>query len=107
MTNKQLHHLLKIWQPRLRLVDYDLNIKFCKPAEMYNKDAQGELYNFPLEMRAEVRIDPECEDIEHTVVHELLHCWLPWEWKGRDERREVAVNVLAYCFLTAYGRTAF
>ena len=82
MTNEQLQALCREWQQVLRLQDWDVRCKFVRQREMTDSGCAGEC-RFQLEKKQAViyvidPIDwpPNCawpQDVEKTLVHELLH----------------------------------
>lgn len=80
MKKKKLKKLLKRWQKRLRLRDWDIKIAVKRARHMTLDNVAGEiLWNLHSKEAVIHILDPiddECmtdENIEHTIVHELLH----------------------------------
>lgn len=79
---KQLPDVMHKWQHVLHLDAWDIRIKLCRQSEMLDPNVQGE-NNWTLATRQSVihvldpvdyPADTEFEqDMEQTVVHELLH----------------------------------
>lgn len=79
---KQLTRVMHKWQHILHLDAWDIRIKLCRRSDMFDQQAQGE-NNWTLATRQAVIhvLDPvdyphdtEFEqNMERTVVHELLH----------------------------------
>lgn len=110
VSQRQLDVLRREWQKRLRLQDWKITSRFVAPGDRPENmhDAVG--YNFINEAAKEGRIsilDPELaddgemersEDIENTLVHELLHCHLaPFFTEEEPEATlmEQAIELLA------------
>lgn len=76
MTDPQLQKLLKLWQKRLRLQDWQLQAKLV-PVVLIEHDAScsGSTTCKPSFMLAEIEIKDSLDDeeLEITLVHELLH----------------------------------
>lgn len=85
MKQKDLEALLKYWQDRLGLSHWDITIKFCSYIEL--EEAEGSCSPSPKRLLADIKVldpkeyhktdDDRPQDIEDTVVHELLHCLFP------------------------------
>ena len=80
---KEKLKLLKEWQRRLRLDDWNINLMYdCSPNDMMLKDVAGESEYVESDKIAVVRIVTEKDygkrvvpfDFERILVHELLHC---------------------------------
>lgn len=108
LTIKQLVNLVDEWQDRLHLVDWAIAVNYCTPDEMPSVNAQGSCGVDQNHKQATVRIlHPKhfaplgnaysLRDLEHTVVHELLHV----HFDGldvpdtRDRELEQVINLLA------------
>lgn len=81
-SDKDLVELCKEWQKRLRLQDWEVQISFKRKFDMALAEALGDITYQRESRRAVINIldpldyDPAHLfpiDIEHTVVHELLH----------------------------------
>ena len=95
VTGKQLASLGRRWQRRLRLADWRVSFAFADlPA-----DTLGEVESDPDTREATVSIARKCEDVEGTVVHELLH--LHFDTRP-GTAQEQAINAVADALL---GRT--
>ena len=79
LTKEQLEHACEVWQKRLRLQDWDIDIEVCRHWEI---DSQGSCRVSPELKWACIRIqevsDSEGDtkahyDMEHTLLHEMLH----------------------------------
>ncbi|MDE2104520.1 MAG: hypothetical protein KGL39_45210 [Patescibacteria group bacterium] len=100
MTQPQLERTCRIWQKRLRLVDWDVTAVLV-PAEQM--EDFGETIPDETELRAGMKIR-DCEEAEATVIHELLHLrLLPFDAEDQDQK-ETAINLLADCFMRAYPK---
>lgn len=104
MTEKQIRKLLAFWQKRLSLQDWTIDfslvpkmtiagfgecscdeqakiatVRLTKPDEIYTRDASSEAIK---------------DDIEDTIVHELLHIWFHQARSG-DNKHAVEHGVRA------------
>lgn len=79
--NPNLDELLAKWQPVLRLQDWDIEILYVKPHELA-PNTGGEVIRCDKKKVARIKVlDPDnfdpClivkQDVEYTVVHELVH----------------------------------
>ena len=81
-NEEQLQEKLKQWQERLRLQDWIVKVKIVRQREM-QADRQGEVeFNVHNKVAMIKIIDPidyddwDKQDMEDTLVHELLHLHL-------------------------------
>lgn len=80
MGIRQLRVLAKEWQAKLGLTEWEIKVAWGKlsdspdPAkyEMY-PDCEGNTWWFTEDFRVIILIRKGCEDLEGTLVHELLH----------------------------------
>lgn len=98
MTQKQLENLCKLWQERLRLQDWDIEIRFNPKIDA---TVLGLCYPMESQYFATIEIAPEkvvMEDypeggVERVVVHELLHILFdPNQLWARDPGKRSAQN---------------
>jgi len=108
MTDQDLNQLCEKWKEILRLQDWDTKITLTRKYNMWQENVQGEVsFTTPKKMAVIHVIDPIDydpsivveQDIEKTVVHELLHLHLA-EWSDMTEdgtpvSGEQAINALA------------
>lgn len=94
MTSRQLATLGRRWQRRLRLADWRVGFQFAPELDgklsgcvEFDRDAR----------EAVVSIARECEDVEGTVIHELLHLHFA---APRGEPQEQAINAVAGALVT-------
>lgn len=80
LTEKQLQEKLHYWQEKLRLKDWIVKVKIVRQREMSKIDGIGEIQFSIHNKTAMIYIlDPvdyddwEKQDMENTLVHELLH----------------------------------
>lgn len=82
MNLKSLEDMLRFWQERLRLQDWDIKICFARGSEFDDGSSSGEVLYRLRSKQAMIKIlDPIDypgdtlweQDVEETVVHELLH----------------------------------
>lgn len=82
LTEGELYHKLKLWQERLGLQDWDVVVSICRARDFISPNAMGECnWVLPKKMAA-IRIlhqddfdqgSMQRQDMELTLVHELLH----------------------------------
>lgn len=108
MTDQDLNQLCEKWKEILRLQDWDTKIAFTRNYSMWTENSAGEVSFTTKKKVATIHIlDPVdyspniCveQDIEKTVVHELLHLHLA-EWSDMTEEGtpvsgEQAINALS------------
>lgn len=74
-----LTKVLKRWQKRLRLRDWDIDIQRAKPKRLGGKYNVGRV-EYSLDSKtATILVSDKLKnkkDVEHTIVHELLHLHL-------------------------------
>ncbi len=82
MTERELKTRLKYWQKILRLQDWDVSIRYNSAVDMAENN-QGQIYLDCASRRAMINIlqpneyrtpiDKWKQDIDNTIIHELLH----------------------------------
>ena len=75
MTDKQLKQLCVKWQERLKISDWEVDIKFSSHRDM-PEGLVGVCRAMTTQKYAQIRIIkdiPPDEDLETVVVHELMH----------------------------------
>lgn len=73
MRKRDLEKLLRHWQKRLYLQDWEIDVEVVPRSKM--PDQVGEL-EYVLEFRdATIKVRSDVDDPEQVIVHELLHCW--------------------------------
>ncbi len=111
MTKPDLKALVAEWQFRLKLQDWDVRVRYCRRYDM--PAAQGECRYTPEDKKAVVTIlDPNDyepndfwpQDVEETVVHELLHLHLGTivTIDAKDDRstvQEQVINAIAHALV--------
>jgi hypothetical protein len=101
VTAPELTRLCRLWQRRLRLMDWRVTVAIVPAADLNGSYGDGNLDGY--EMTAAIRIADNAP-VESTLIHELLHLrLLPWGVDDTDER-QTAMNLLADSFLQAYPR---
>lgn len=108
LTSKQLLNLVDDWQDRLHLVDWAIAVSYCTPDEMPSLQAMGSCgIDQPHKQAQMCILHPKyfaplgnaytLRDLEHTVVHELLHIHLDCldTPATRDRETEQVINLLA------------
>lgn len=104
MAPQKLKRLLRLWQKRLRLLDWDITVTLVSQDEIPGQEGHNDW--FDEEMRSSILIVNGADEakIEAVLVHELLHLRLSdWEVETLgDPKLERAINLLTDSFLTAY-----
>lgn len=113
MTQEQLEALCAEWQRRLRLQDWDVKIRLRRRYDMWVETNQGECKHETLKKLALVNIldptdyDPDNvwpQDVERTVVHELLHLhFAPFvgDYEQCNAAHEQAIDLIAGALVDA------
>jgi hypothetical protein len=115
MTNKQLEALCRLWQGRLRLLDWDIRAEFKRFHEMQANAGMNEINE--QHKTSTISILAECDSeylndgladfsVEHTLVHELvhLHC-LEFEPEQNSRAHihfELMINTLTSALIESY-----
>lgn len=109
MTTATLKRLMKLWQKRLKLQDWVVDVRFS--SDMDSDSSAGECSWHPDNRTATIHILPPniiIDDIEETLVHELLHILYEGHtWYSDDARsvhQERALNQTAAALVNAYSR---
>ena len=93
-TQEELEKLLKKWQKKLRLDNWDIQVKVVRASEMTLPNVQGENdYSTALHKSVVKILDPidyetdlsEEQDMERTLVHELMHLVL-WHCTPKESK---------------------
>lgn len=74
------------WQPALRLGDWDIRIEIVK--RPWHKSGDIKIDGTDKKAILLLNVKPQCENLEETIVHELLHLKL---W-GLDQMLEDLLN---------------
>lgn len=100
-TQRDLERMLKYWQRKLRLTDWKITIKFATLEELDGDQGKNTylieaktseiLVLNPHEYKPEEYPGKQPQDVENTVVHELLHLHLA-PWKTRNAAEEVQME---------------
>ena len=112
-TQDQLQQKLLEWQKRLRLQDWIISIKLVRERDMDLEGVQGEVFWVIEKKMATIKIlDPidyppdnmEPQDMENTLVHELLHLhFAALKYDGDNHiAEEQVIESIASGILTAY-----
>lgn len=106
LGQKELQRLVNLWLKRLRLQDWQVKAECCTVADL--PDALGQIPYDTEEKIATLKVRDDAP-VESTVVHELLHLRLePFsdgdEAEPRHAEREIAINLMACCYIAAYPR---
>ncbi len=107
MTDARLAKLCMLWQRRLRLLDWKIQVKFQPESGMPDDWGASDVLMDELAGSISLRDDLSDALAERTLVHELLHFrLLPFslgeESEPNHDAREQAINLLADCYLAAY-----
>jgi hypothetical protein len=116
MTAKELTALCVRWQEILRLRDWDVKIQFSRAFEMDGEE-QGSVSAVTTKKSALIKILDERDyptdiqwpqDIECTVVHELVHLhMIPFDTFGKEtlegKSLEQAVECIACALVRQHG----
>jgi hypothetical protein len=109
MTLPALRRLCKLWQKRLRISDWTIDLSWGSPEEMASVCGLT-LYD-PRNMIAAIRIDEHMDDemyldlgFEQTLIHELLHIvmhgWVDYE--AENIMQERSINHIADALYWSY-----
>lgn len=88
ISQRKLNSIKLEWQRKLRLQDWRITIRFADPEELKNwtaiDEACGACRHHEETKQAEILVldqkycaeenDERAQDVEDTVIHELLHC---------------------------------
>jgi hypothetical protein len=115
MDEITLTELCTIWQKRLRLQDWNVKVSTCRERDMCIEGTQGSCnYSHQLKAALIQILDPSdyppesitAQDIEVTLVHELLHLHFAALEPERDSPQHVAleqaIDLTAYALVAAY-----
>lgn len=103
MQKPNLNKLLAKWKKRLRLQDWNITIEY-KPGSIMGEGNIGETKLSPNNFFARIWIRdpkdietwiPTLENVELTVVHELVHLMVVWE----KEQEEVVIERIAQALM--------
>jgi hypothetical protein len=105
LTEKQITSLCRTWQRRLRLRDWRVEVRVVEDLG----DEYGRVDYDDTELTAKIWLlggdDRTSEDIERTLIHELLHLRLAaWEAPYGHPPQETAINLLADSLYAGYRR---
>ena len=111
MKLRELRRLLKIWAKRLRVDDWELNVKWGKPDNMTGEGVQGNIFFEPEFRRALIVLlalkyrEEEGDSPEEDLIHELLHLVLQGHGTRMkyDAMFERGLNQIAHALYTAYS----
>ena len=101
---KELRHMCKVWQRRLRLLDWRLTLQMVPELTEGEQELWGRLESTPGVMEATIfiaaGIPPEA--VEPTLVYELLHIRLQPFDEPDEQAKENAIDLIASTLLAAY-----
>lgn len=99
MRITEVRDRLAYWQGRLNIPEWKITVKYAALKDM---DGCAEWWTERLEARITLSRRQPTHQIEHTLVHELLHVVLyghaPYEQYNKD--RERAINRIASALIT-------
>lgn len=118
----KLNKLLKVWQKRLKLQDWTVNLKVCRGDEFSDTNTWGTCWVHNTKKFANIRVldavalENEPTSQEVILVHELLHILLPARNLGLDAKGDLAdlratlfeeaVDSLSFTLVEAYDQAA-
>jgi hypothetical protein len=116
MTQEQLEERTRYWQKVLRLQDWDVRVAIKRRHEFHVEERSGEIILDRYERSANVRLldpqdyPPDCirsQDMERTLVHELLHLHTDF-FKEEDHSvaEEQAINAIAMALIALERKDA-
>lgn len=102
LTVPQLYDRLRHWQEVLRLQDWDVEVRIVRQTGLSDDANTGELHSWPSKKRAVILIvEPEDyegtnprllqirQDMEYTLVHELVHLVFAHHARPSDPNIEI------------------
>jgi hypothetical protein len=113
LTNEQLEQKLKEWQKRLRLQDWIIQVRIARANELPENSMGCVHAVLPKKMASIKVLDPidydhslmVPQDMEDTLVHELLHLHLEPILQGIDDSKyievEQAIESISFGLVTA------
>lgn len=112
LSPKELAVCVAKWQRILRLQDWDIRLRMARHSEMHLTNAAGEISIFDAKKIATVHVlHPEdftlmgvtapVQDMEYTIVHELLHIHLH-PMRAREVDEEQAIHAMATALVQCY-----
>lgn len=113
LNDKQLVKVCAEWQEALKLGDWALEIRKTKKMD-HDLGARVEWFTETHQAKIDV-LHEDCypdncwvnQDMEHRIVHELLHIVLKdWDCEKDDPQQEWAVNRIASALVNAKRKTA-
>lgn len=116
-TEEQLREKCSEWQRILRLQDWDVRTSIVRERDMVTKDSNAEIsVNVPHRLAQLRMLDPidyslDClnpQDMERSLVHELLHIHL-WTFTTDlsttlQDAEEQAINMITNALISLYRR---
>ncbi len=106
MSPQKLKRLLRLWQKRLRLLDWSVTVALVPQEEIPGEEGHNDWDDEDMSSRIRIVDVPDEVKVEAVLVHELIHLRLA-DWEAEtygDPKLERAVNLLTDSFLTAYRR---
>ena len=116
MTQEELRARCRVWQERLRLQDWDIDVRLARVRDLDDLTTAGDAETMVQKQCARIRVldvqdpfnDPHCPyDPETTLVHELLHvafkesqpeCGDSPEWHAHER----AIHRVSQALVNAY-----
>lgn len=115
LSQRQAEERLAYWQQVLRLLDWDITVAVVRYFN-FEGEVWGDVVMKQGKRAAHIRLldpadanDPEAQDMDVTLVHELLHLHMwefaPWGLAGKDSRAEErTIDSLAKSFVALERR---
>lgn len=101
MTQQELEELCAEWQARLRLLDWNVRLEICRyygmPDSLGDCDCDIPTKAAKIRLLVQDDISPHevYPDMEHTIVHELLHLHFAPFYDAENQYMEQAINLIA------------
>lgn len=114
LSPETLAGLVAIWQQRLRLQDWDLDVNYVRGYDMSDRLSYGEIDVFQEKKFAKIDLLTAGDafpggyhgyDLERTLVHELLHIHLaPLRDDSKMVFEEQAIHAISVALVDAYRK---
>ena len=96
MNPKTVRRLLNRWAARLRLLDWTISFNIVNRAALMGNNGQTAIHE--LNKNAIISLTDDDDDVETTIIHELLHLHLyplTRDADGPVVEEEQAINLIA------------
>ncbi len=110
LTEEQLNDRLQYWQSKLKLSDWNIEVRICRASDMQENCAGSINWTLPNKMATISILDSidypedtmEVQDMENTLVHELLHIHLaPISEDAHENEHYSLFEEWAICSITS------